>query len=636
MLKSKSRLANKLSFFIAILLLAVFLLISVFCFRILFTQTQQNLLKQVALQEKAISSEIVHIFENARQYTHQMSLNRDITTYLKGVDSKDEIRTHENYPYVLDYLTKIKESSPLHFLAWVANEKANFYLDNSNTVPDESYVVKDRPWYEVALSSDKPVFTNPYVEWNTRKTVVSSIQALREDTKVYGFVVVDIMLDTIPGIIESRTLDFNDKTFLITSDGTYLYHPDKQKIMTETIYDDGLYEAMKTSTFKDFFEEIKYNDASYFMSSYTIGENGWQLISLIDSNRIKKEIIKTFTTLVFIVLLFFLLAIISIYFIVSKTTKPYSILSIFADDIANGDFSKNIPENFLKRKDEMGVISISFQRIIDAFRDENQSLEEKITEKNRELEEQYEYIFQTEKAASLGNLVAGVAHEINTPLGIGVSTASHISQLNNTVLQKLNESTMTKEDLKSFMINLGDSSKLLESNLHRASELIKSFKQIAVDQISEAKTTFLLKDNINSVIISLGPKYKSEGHTIALDCPMDIELSSYPGVYSQIFTNLIINSIEHGFKNKKNGKISIACTKDENYLYIHYEDNGIGISSENLKQIYEPFFTTNRQNGNSGLGMNIVFNLVNQKLKGTMSAQSTPLEFTSFDFKIPI
>ncbi|CBH20261.1 Sensor protein (fragment) [Acetoanaerobium sticklandii] len=97
-----------------------------------------------------------------------------------------------------------------------------------------------------------------------------------------------------------------------------------------------------------------------------------------------------------------------------------------------------------------------------------------------------------------------------------------------------------------------------------------------------------------------------------------------------------MNSIEHGFSNKEKGKIYIKCTADHEFLYMHYEDDGIGISSENLKQIYEPFFTTNRQNGNSGLGMNIVFNLVNQKLKGTMSAQSTPLEFTSFDFKIPI
>ena len=178
-----------------------------------------------------ISKDITNIFENARIYTEQMSINRDIINYLKNVDERYKVRTDYNYKYVYDYLVKIKESDPVHFLAWVANKKANFYLDSSNISPGDDYLVSTRPWYDVAVDSSDVEFTHPYVEWGTQKNVISSIKAIREENNLIGFVVVDIMLDSIPEIFRRDNYGESEKDFLIDKEGIYIYHDDPQKIM---------------------------------------------------------------------------------------------------------------------------------------------------------------------------------------------------------------------------------------------------------------------------------------------------------------------------------------------------------------------------------------------------------------------
>ncbi len=195
---------------------------------------------------------------------------------------------------------------------------------------------------------------------------------------------------------------------------------------------------------------------------------------------------------------------------------------------------------------------------------------------------------------------------------------------------------MTKDNLMDFMETLTDSLVLMNNNLARAGEMIKSFKQVAVDQSSELRHHFSLNENISVVILSLRHEYKRTHHKINNLCPQDIEIDSYPGAFSQIITNLIMNSLKHGFANEYNGVIDIDVELKGNTLYVYYKDNGKGISEENLKKMYEPFFTTNRAAGNSGLGMHIVFNLVNQKLKGTIKCESTEGEGVQFIIEIPI
>ena len=235
----------------------------------------------------------------------------------------------------------------------------------------------------------------------------------------------------------------------------------------------------------------------------------------------------------------------------------------------------------------------------------------------------------------MGNLVAGVAHEINTPLGVGVSTSSYISQLTLQSLEKMDTNTMSKEDLIRYFEKVSESTRILDSNLGRAAELIKSFKKVAVDQSSEIKEVFVLKAVIDDVVVSLRSEYKNKNISIDIKCDETISLDSYPGLFAQLITNLMMNAIQHGLKNKDEGSIKIDCELDSNLLYLIFEDNGSGIDEQTQKSMYEPFYTTNREHGNSGLGMSIIQNIVTQSLEGKLQMDSIVDEFTRFTIMIP-
>lgn len=245
-------------------------------------------------------------------------------------------------------------------------------------------------------------------------------------------------------------------------------------------------------------------------------------------------------------------------------------------------------------------------------------------------------LIESEKMASLGSIVAGVAHEINTPLGIGIASASFIGKINSEFRKKLLQGQLSKNDLKRFTQDINDSIDMLNVNLNRAAELIKNFKQVAVNQSNDIKVKFNLKENIDSIIISLKHEYKRSKHIINNNCDNSIIIDSYPGAFSQIFTNFIMNSLKHGFKDKNNGIVNISACVDGSILRIIYSDDGIGITKENLEKIYEPFFTTGRQYGSCGLGLNVVYNIITQKLKGCIRCESDYGNWVKFIVEIPV
>jgi len=334
---------------------------------------------------------------------------------------------------------------------------------------------------------------------------------------------------------------------------------------------------------------------------------------LIDQTSVKKEIASIFKTIFTVMFALFFAVVLAIHLIVSERTAPYQLLVSYANDIAEGDFSKNIPVKDMERPDEMGEISQSFQRIISTFRDENILLEEKVEKINQVLEKQYSYILETEKAASLGNLVAGVSHEINTPLGVGISTGSHIEAITSASIDKMSSGEMSKEDLIKFFETLTEATAILNNNLNRAAKLVKSFKNIAVDQGSEIKEAFKLEQVIGDVITSLRNEYKRQKHEIQYHCSPEIIINSYPGLFAQLFTNLLMNAIQHGFRDKVEGIIKIDCWLDGSLLFIIFEDNGCGISEENQKKIFELFRSVNPNSEGKGIGLFVTKSQVESK-----------------------
>lgn len=239
-------------------------------------------------------------------------------------------------------------------------------------------------------------------------------------------------------------------------------------------------------------------------------------------------------------------------------------------------------------------------------------------------------LVEKEKMASLGRLVAGVAHEVNTPIGIGVTAASHLEKELGKFEKKYENDSLTEDSFDTFLETMKKSSEILMKNLDRAASLIQSFKQVSVDQISDEDRKFYIKEYIDGIIISLKPKLKSKNLVIDISCSPGLQIRSTPGVFYQIFTNLILNSVIHGFPDEKEGLINISCERIGNDLKIIYSDNGKGMDPKDLENIFDPFFTTKRGLGGSGLGAHIVYNLVTQSLKGSIKAHSVLGEGLSF------
>ena len=263
--------------------------------------------------------------------------------------------------------------------------------------------------------------------------------------------------------------------------------------------------------------------------------------------------------------------------------------------------------------------------------------------KNRELEKTLEdlgmaqsELMRQEKLASLGALVAGIAHEINTPLGICVTAVSHLAEETQQVRRQFAEKKLTERNLETFFESSAEILRILASNTQRAGGLIRSFKQVAVDQSSDDIREIALAEYIDETFKALRPKLKGTRHTIEVDCDPELRVRSVPGALSQILTNLVINSITHGFEHIDDGRIQISVRRDDAMLTIDYRDNGLGMSPDALKHLFDPFYTTKRGQGGSGLGANIIYNLVTTKLGGGIAVDSVSGQGLHYSIRLPL
>ncbi len=314
----------------------------------------------------------------------------------------------------------------------------------------------------------------------------------------------------------------------------------------------------------------------------------------------------------------------------------------------SNDYSLRAPKYW---HDEVGALIDTFNTMLGQvesaerdLREVNSNLEVQIQERSRtnatlqqtlgQLQETQAQLVQTEKMASLGGLVAGIAHEINTPVGVCVTAASTLSSRSDELKQAFENNALTASGLKRFIEVAGQSTDIIMSNLHRAASLIQSFKQVAVDQSNADHRRFNVADYINEILLSLRPKLKNTHIDVQVDCDPELSIDSFPGVFAQILTNLVMNSVVHAFEPDSTGRIQITVRPTATGLSLVYADDGSGIRPEVLPKVFDPFFTTRRGMGGSGLGLHIVYNLITQQLGGSIHAVSTPGEGTEFQIEI--
>lgn len=318
------------------------------------------------------------------------------------------------------------------------------------------------------------------------------------------------------------------------------------------------------------------------------------------------------------------------------------------------DEVEELPEN---RRDELGDVIRGFngvQRKLKSIIERTRHAEDAARRSQQEtaqamddLRRAQESLLQSERLASLGSLVAGVAHEINTPVGIALTSASVLKEATEAISAAVAGGGVKKTDIVRYLETAGESSRLIMNNAYRAAHLIHSFKQIAVDQVSEARRAFELRDYIGEVVASLQPTLKKTRSEVIIDCPPGIEFDSYPGALAQVLTNLILNCVEHAFDQETAGTIHIGvrCEAESmadakadakaGWIVMQVRDNGRGIAPDLLDRVFDPFVTTRRGQGGTGLGLNIVFNLITRQFGGTITVTSTPGQGATFLLRLP-
>lgn len=272
-----------------------------------------------------------------------------------------------------------------------------------------------------------------------------------------------------------------------------------------------------------------------------------------------------------------------------------------------------------------------------------EELTQKLNASNNELIETMDLLKHTqkqlilsEKMSSLGRLVSGVAHEINTPLGVCVTSISFLSSKLDVITALFNNNQIKRAELDKFFNRSNEIVSLTINNLEKVASLVNIFKKVSTDVSEEEKKVFKMKEHLENILIMLNPHLKLTSHTLKIICDEDISILSYPGSISQIVTNLVLNSLMHGFDYEQAGNITLESYENNNKIFIIFSDDGKGISTENLTRIFDPFFTTNRNDGGIGLGLSIVYNVVTQKLGGNIDCVSVQGSGTRFVIDFPV
>ncbi len=308
--------------------------------------------------------------------------------------------------------------------------------------------------------------------------------------------------------------------------------------------------------------------------------------------------------------------------------------------ITSGDLDR--PVQGASARDEVGAMA----RAVEVFRenaiakrkteDELRTAKEKAESALLELNTAQQNLIDAERLAALGGLVAGVAHEVNNPIGISLTVASSFARRAEMFEGELKSGPLRRSKLDEFVRTSRDASQQLVANLQRAGELIQSFKQVAVDRSHAERRQFNLSESTDQIVASLRPVLKKAAVTLVVDVPEGLLIDGYPGAYGQILTNLFLNAVNHAFADGRSGTITISArARGADDIEIIFADDGAGMTPDVQRQAFDPFFTTRRNEGGTGLGLHIVYNLVTQQLGGRMMLESRLGQGTTFRIIMP-
>ncbi len=331
--------------------------------------------------------------------------------------------------------------------------------------------------------------------------------------------------------------------------------------------------------------------------------------------------------------------------ITKSVTTPIKRMQEMMTGIASSqDFSRRVP---VDRRDEIGLSLVAFNTMIEKIEESSllliqrskdiQTMNNDLNTSLEQLKIAKDELVRSEKLAALGSLVAGIAHELNTPIGNGLMAMSTVCDELSSLRSDMAAKGLQRKTFESFLSTIETASDIANRSLNRSAELVRSFKQLSLDQATDNRRTFSVKEHLNGILLMLQPTLKKMPYQVETVMAEDITMNSFPGALTQILTNLINNALIHGFEGRDHGRICIQIKVGApGYLVLRFDDDGRGIPEKIVPRIFDPFFTTKMGQGGSGLGLHIAYNAVTVTLGGTISVASDAARGTAFTLTLPL
>ncbi len=519
------------------------------------------------------------------------------------------------------------------------------YQDSSRILGNDlSY----NPLYMEVLKEGGPVWSDKYLSQLAGDSTIAVAVPGRHFTAI-----AEVSWEYIQSTLQlARSEDYLsvwiiDKSGDMVADTEGIYTPGVDNLM----WIDFVRQALKEDIF---IPRQSFKRRNYHLSSNYSDSLGWVFLTRVPVGLEHPDIYSRMTDLVILLLVQFLLILVITPLVASPISMSMIRLAEYAQRIA--DQSTEAPW-VPHRVSELNTLAANLRYMAGevyqreaSLRDLNKELENRVKQRTRELKDanselqqslnslnrMKDELVEAEKLSALGSLVAGISHELNTPLGNALMAVSAMMEQHRN-FKNIQEGELTVNALEKYLEHIGTGLSISHRNLEKSSELVSSFKQVAVDQTSSKRRTFSLEEMLSDLLLTLQPLMKRSPVRIVRNLQSGINMNSYPGMLGQIITNLINNAVIHGYGGDQPGEIFLTSESlNADRVVITVRDNGKGMSEEVLGKVFEPFFTTRQNEGGSGLGLSIAINGVKQILGGTIEVDSKQGEGTVFRVNIPV
>ncbi|MAY43191.1 MULTISPECIES: ATP-binding protein [unclassified Neptuniibacter] len=583
-------------------------------------------LSQLTLLE-SISAQVISYLDNAAS---------DLNVLAKF--SRQRYELFDEKHAFLDIYTNSQTYFSTIYLTNSSGLITNIGLPNNRQQLRQNFIALDisqNSFYKNVQNSSQAIWSNTFLSAVTGRLSIAYSRPFFS-----GAITGEISIEEFPNLVSDLAVQHNVTVMILDRNRQLIAHPDVS-LSHQQINLSNLKLVQQADHGEDISLPFTFNNKEYIGTPSIIPGLNWMLITAQPRTEVEAEKSAIYDILFIAIITSIASAGFIAMLLAREFLSGFAQVALQAQAVASGRYETNSNKSKIREVQRLTNNLSKMSAAIEAREHEvaklNQELERRVEERTEDLKQSnheleltlqdlqltQDQLVQSEKLSALGALVAGVSHELNTPIGNSQMTSSTLSSSVRDIAARVKSNNLTQTSFNDFIDEMEQGTLIIERNLYRASELIHSFKQVAVDQASSKKRQFDLNQHIHDVLTTLHPMIKKAKIHVDADIPENIKIESFPGAISQVITNLIQNSIIHGFEGRTDGKITISAREtDDKHVQITVEDNGKGIDSNIKNSIYDPFFTTKSGSGGSGLGLHIVHNLTTKVLKGKVHVES--------------